>query len=376
MEPEQSDGARSRMQSSRPLIVAVLATVAGVAGAAWLLSSRDSVATDNAYLKADSSDVPPQVPGLVIAVRVEENQQVAAGDVLVELDPDDYLQRVSSAEADVAASRASLAAAEAALRRLQSQQRLAEASVEEVSSRIRAADAQRERKLADRTRHQELVNQRLTSRELYDAAIADATEAEAESDRARAALKVAQRQVQVVDSQHAELLAQLDAARASVQRAEAALAVARRNAERTRIVAPIAGIVGNRRVQVGEYVQVGSRLMTIVPVHDLYVVANFKETQTARMLVGQRAEIELDALPGQVLHGRVESLAPGSGAEFALLPFEPANGNFTKIVQRVPVRIRLDDEARALALRPGLSAEVSVDLEVKPARPTKVARAK
>ena len=143
MEPEQSDGARSRMQSSRPLIVAVLATVAGVAGAAWLLSSRDSVATDNAYLKADSSDVPPQVPGLVIAVRVEENQQVAAGDVLVELDPDDYLQRVSSAEADVAASRASLAAAEAALRRLQSQQRLAEASVEEVSSRIRAADAQR-----------------------------------------------------------------------------------------------------------------------------------------------------------------------------------------------------------------------------------------
>lgn len=376
MEPEQSDGARSRMQSSRPLIVAVLATVAGVAGAAWLLSSRDSVATDNAYLKADSSDVPPQVPGLVIAVRVEENQQVAAGDVLVELDPDDYLQRVSSAEADVAASRASLAAAEAALRRLQSQQRLAEASVEEVSSRIRAADAQRERKLADRTRHQELVNQRLTSRELYDAAIADATEAEAESDRARAALKVAQRQVQVVDSQHAELLAQLDAARASVQRAEAALAVARRNAERTRIVAPIAGIVGNRRVQVGEYVQVGSRLMTIVPVHDLYVVANFKETQTARMLVGQTAEIELDAWPGQVLHGRVESLAPGSGAEFALLPFEPANGNFTKIVQRVPVRIRLDDEARALALRPGLSAEVSVDLEVKPARPTKVARAK
>lgn len=376
MEPEQSDGARSRMQSSRPLIVAVLATVAGVAGAAWLLSSRDSVATDNAYLKADSSDVPPQVPGLVIAVRVEENQQVAAGDVLVELDPDDYLQRVSSAEADVAASRASLAAAEAALRRLQSQQRLAEASVEEVSSRIRAADAQRERKLADRTRHQELVNQRLTSRELYDAAIADATEAEAESDRARAALKVAQRQVQVVDSQHAELLAQLDAARASVQRAEAALAVARRNAERTRIVAPIAGIVGNRRVQVGEYVQVGSRLMTIVPVHDLYVVANFKETQTARMLVGQTAEIELDALPGQVLHGRVESLAPGSGAEFALLPFEPANGNFTKIVQRVPVRIRLDDEARALALRPGLSAEVSVDLEGKPARPTKVARAK
>ena len=376
MEPEQSHGARSRMQSSRPLIVAVLATVAGVAGAAWLLSSRDSVATDNAYLKADSSDVPPQVPGLVIAVRVEENQQVAAGDVLVELDPDDYLQRVSSAEADVAASRASLAAAEAALRRLQSQQRLAEASVEEVSSRIRAADAQRERKLADRTRHQELVNQRLTSRELYDAAIADATEAEAESDRARAALKVAQRQVQVVDSQHAELLAQLDAARASVQRAEAALAVARRNAERTRIVAPIAGIVGNRRVQVGEYVQVGTRLMTIVPVHDLYVVANFKETQTARMLVGQRAEIELDALPGQVLHGRVESLAPGSGAEFALLPFEPANGNFTKIVQRVPVRIRLDDEARALALRPGLSAEVSVDLEGKPARPTKVARAK
>lgn len=364
------------LRSKRPLVVAVLAVVIGAAGAAWLLSNRASVSTDNAYLKADSSDIPPQVAGLVVAVHVEENQRVAAGDPLVDLDPDDYNQRVSAAEADASESRASLAAAQAALVRLRTQQRLAQASVEEVRSSIRAADAQRERKLADRTRHQELVNQRLTSRELYDAAIADATEAEAESDRARAALKVAERQVQVVDSQHAELLAQIDAAQASVQRADAALAVAKRNAQRTRIVAPIAGVVGNRRVQVGEYVQVGTRLMTIVPVDDLYVVANFKETQTTRMLVGQRAEIEIDALPGQVLHGRVESLAPGSGSEFALLPFEPANGNFTKIVQRVPVRIRLEDAQALARLRPGLSAEVSVDLETESPRVATGARAK
>ena len=351
-------------KSKRPWVVAIFAVTSALAGTAWLLSSRDTVHTDNAYLKADSTAVPPQVAGLVLAVRVHENEYVRAGDVLVELDPEDYLQRVQAAEADLASARAHLAAVQASFTRHASQRRLAVASVAEVNSKIRAVDAQRDQSLADRERYRELLARQLAPRERYDAMVSGATQAEAESQRARAALTVAERQRQVVDSQQAELLAQHESARAAMQRAQAELAMAKRNAERTRVVAPVSGVVGNRRVQVGEYVQVGTTLMTLVPVADLYVVANFKETQTARMRVGQAADIEVDAVPGLVLKGRIESLAPGSGAEFALLPFEPANGNFTKIVQRVPVRIRLDATAAALArLRAGLSVEVAVNLE-------------
>src|SRR5262249_53333653 len=131
---------------------------------------------------------------------------------------------------------------------------------------------------------------------------------------------------------------QLTAAR---DKAKAALSLARQNLDHTMITAPVAGLVGDRQAQIGEYVQPGTRLMTIVPMDTVYIVANFKETQTARMLVGQHARIRVDALPGQIIDGEVESFAPASGSEFSLLPYEPATGNFTRIVQRVPVRIRL-----------------------------------
>ena len=148
---------------------------------------------------------------------------------------------------------------------------------------------------------------------------------------------------------------------AAREKAKAALSLARQNLDHTVIVAPVAGIVGDRQAQVGEYVQPGTRLMTIVPMDTIYVVANFKETQTARMLVGQHAHLKVDAIPGKTIEGVVESFAPASGSEFSLLPFEPATGNFTRIVQRVPVRIRLLDSTDIERLRPGLSANVTVD---------------
>jgi membrane fusion protein (multidrug efflux system) len=163
------------------------------------------------------------------------------------------------------------------------------------------------------------------------------------------------------------LQAGLAQAEAGVATAEAALELARQDQANTLIRAPIDGVVGDRQVEPGDYVQPGSRLLTVVPLDALYVIATFKETQTARMVVGQDARVEVDALPGQALHGHVESFAPGSGSQFSLLPFEPGTGNFTKIVQRVPVRIRFDPGQAALArLRPGLSSTVTVKLGASP----------
>ncbi len=145
--------------------------------------------------------------------------------------------------------------------------------------------------------------------------------------------------------------------------ANAALDLARQDQTNTLVRAPIDGVVGDRQVEPGDYVQPGTRLLTVVPLDALYVIANFKETQTARMVVGQTASVEVDALPSRELKGRVESFAPGSGSQFSLLPFEPGTGNFTKIVQRVPVRIRFEAGQSVLArLRPGLSSTVTVQL--------------
>lgn len=168
----------------------------------------------------------------------------------------------------------------------------------------------------------------------------------------------------LVSARREVLIANLAGAEASVARARAALDLSLQDQANAVIRAPIDGIVGDRQAEPGDYVQAGTRLMTIVPTTGLYVTANFKETQTARMRVGQAADLEIDALPGVKLHGVVDSLAPGSGSSFALLPFEPGTGNFTKVVQRVPVRIRLNpNQAEAARLRSGLSTTVKVDLK-------------
>jgi membrane fusion protein (multidrug efflux system) len=167
----------------------------------------------------------------------------------------------------------------------------------------------------------------------------------------------------VIDAKRASLEAALAQSRAAVLRAEAALALAKQDQGHTLVRAPIAGVVGDRQVEPGDYVQPGTRLMTIVPMSSLYVTANFKETQVARMRPGQEASIKVDALAGPALSGVVDSFAPGSGSQFSLLPFEPGTGNFTKVVQRVPVRIRFEPgQAKLADLRPGLSCVVTVRL--------------
>jgi membrane fusion protein (multidrug efflux system) len=232
-----------------------------------------------------------------------------------------------------------------------------------VKTSIRSADAQSQLAQANRKRYDDLVNTGAVSRLDSEQFRASAVSAAADADRARAQLDVAKNQAAVIHAKRSTLLASLQQSEAVVSRARATLALAKQDQSHTLIRAPVDGVVGDRQVAPGDYVQPGSRLLTIVPIEGLYVVANFKETQTARMTAGQAAEIEVDALPGIRFKGQVESFAPGSGSQFALLPFEPGTGNFTKIVQRVPVRIRFDRQQTALArLRPGLSTTVTVKL--------------
>ncbi len=348
----------------RALIVLGIAAAVAIGGVTWLHAARPAEATDNAYLKADSTTVAPRVKGLIATVLVTDNQAVKAGDPLVQLDPEEYAARLAAAEGDLALANAAVAQAEAALNRLGAEQGLAAAGVAQSRTRIAAADAEARRAEADARRFQALVAAGTVPRRDAERVQTEAIAARANADNVRAALAVSQSQAGVTTQRRGELEAALAAAQAGRAKAAAALDLARQDQAHTLIRAPIDGVVGDLQARPGDYVQPGSRLLTIAPVAQVYVTANFKETQTGRMLTGQRAEVRVDALPGVKLTGRVQSIAPGTGSEFALLPFEPGTGNFTKIVQRVPVRIVFDPGQTSVArLRPGLSAKVKVALK-------------
>ncbi len=342
--------ARLRTLPRRAFVVGLAALVLALTGAYWIALPASSVSTDDAYVKADSTIIAPKVHGLIAEIFVRDNQHVKASQPLIRIDDDDYRQAVSAAEADVQAAEASLA-------QLSSQEGLAAANMHAASAAIRAADAQSMRAAADRKRFDELVSTGDVSRRQADEMRATAASAGADADKSRATYAASQQQLAVVSATRGQLLA-------AVAKARATLTLARQNLEHTVVRAPMDGVVGDRQAQMGEYVQPGTQLMTVVPMSTVYVVANFKETQTARMLVGQKVRISIDALPNHDFTGKVESFSPGSGSEFSLLPFEPATGNFTRIVQRVPVRIRIDvGQEDFTRLRPGLSANVRVRLD-------------
>ncbi|MDB5431547.1 MAG: Transporter [Caulobacter sp.] len=350
-----------RALPGRAFIALGVAAVLAIGGYVFLRLAHTVETTDNAYLKSDRTIVAPKVRGLIAEILVADNQRVAAGQPLIRLDDEEYAARLSGAQADVATADAALASAEAALKALDSDEALAQSSIGEAETGIRAADADATYRGQERTRYETLATAGTAPVRSAEQARAASLAANAAADKSRAALNVAHRQMDVVAARRAQLLAAVAQARAGKLKADAALNLARQDSGHAIIRAPMAGIVGDRQAEVGEYVQPGTRLLTVVPTDRLYLVANFKETQTARMVVGQAVTIKVDALPGQKLTGHVQSFAPGSGSEFALLPFEPGTGNFTKIVQRVPVRIALDPNQPAVKrLRPGLSAKVSV----------------
>jgi membrane fusion protein (multidrug efflux system) len=328
-----------------------LAIAAGAAwyGYDWWSAGRFIESTDDAYVGGDVTVISPKVSGLIAQVAVTDNQSVHAGDLLVKLDDRDYQASLAKAEAAVAAE-------EAALANLDATRRLQEAVIAQTQADIAATDAEIARARDDQSRYQKLLATADASTQRFQQADATYKAAIANGQKARAALDAARRQLDVIDTQKQQ-------AQAALAQAVAERDLARLDVGYTELRAPIDGVIGNRAARDGAYATIGARLLAVVPARGLWVDANFKESQLAQMAPGLEATVAADVLPGRKFHGHVLSLAPATGALFSVLPPENATGNFTKIVQRVPVRILLDGDASELGLlRPGLSVTVAVDL--------------
>jgi membrane fusion protein (multidrug efflux system) len=327
--------------------IAVLAA-AGIGLRQWWQTGRFIQETDDAFVGGETTAIATKVPGFVVKLFVTDNQAVHAGDLLAQIDDRDY-------RAQLERSNALEDAQQSALKNLDAAAQLQAAVIDEASARVDAAAAEKRRADADELRSRSLSDTRAMSKQDFEKYDANAAKAAAEERGAKAALVAAQRQLTVIATQRKQ-------SEAALAQATAEREIARLNLGFTEIRSPIDGVVGNRHARSGAYATTGSQLMSIVPVEGLWVEANFKESQVARMRPGQRAFIKADVLPGVVFAGSVVSMAPATGAEFSLLPPENATGNFTKIVQRVPVRIRLENEASRLGqLRPGLSVVARVD---------------
>ncbi|HWX11567.1 MAG TPA: HlyD family secretion protein [Trinickia sp.] len=339
-----------RPKRRRLLIVLVIALA--IAGAIWLSQwwtvGRFIESTDDAYLQADGVTVAPKVSGYVTEVLVADNQTVPAGAPLVRLDTRQYQASVDQAQATVDAREADLQRAQADL--LQDNAKVAQAKAEEQVARVALQHAE-----DNVRRYAPLAATGAETTERLADLMSTRDEARATLASNAAAVHSAETQITAATAQIAQAGAQIEAARANLQQVKLDL-------RDTTLYSPFAGRVGDRTVRVGQYVQPGTRLLTVVPVQNVYLEANFKETQVGRMRVGQPATLHVDALQGIDLHGVVDSFAPGTGAQFALLPPENATGNFTKIVQRVPVRIRIETGPQTRrVLLPGLSVTVDVD---------------
>jgi membrane fusion protein (multidrug efflux system) len=350
--------------SLRTAMVVAIAVVVAVAGALYIVLPKSDVSTDAAYLDADISTVSPRIRGLIADVLVKHNEPVKAGQPLLRIDPEEFDAREAAASANLQTAQAAVLAAKAAFGELDAQERLAASSIAAARASVAAGEAQSEQAASDRARFEALAQAGAASKRDADQFRASAISAASETQRLRAQLGVSQSQAAATRAKRQMLAANLAQAEAQAASAQAALDLARQDKAHTTITSPIDGVVGDRQAEPGDFVQPGTRLMTIVPLGALYVTANFKETQVSRMTAGQPASITVDALPGVTFKGKVESFAPGSGSQFSLLPFEPGTGNFTKVVQRVPVRIRLEPGQRGLdRLRPGLSTTVTVNLQ-------------
>ncbi|MET4684138.1 HlyD family secretion protein [Brevundimonas faecalis] len=335
-----------------PLVVGGVVGLALIAGGVvWWQGKQRWEGTDNAFVQADTVLVSPRISGSVIEVLVKDNQRVEAGQVLARLDDAD-------ARAALAQAQANLAALEAAVTNVDARAEQEQATIAARAAAVTQAQAQAGLARAEVERYGRLADQGWVSQQRIETQRASAETARASVAQAQAALTAEQRTAAVLGSTRNQSVAAVEQARALVEQAQLTL-------DRTVIRAPVAGVVGARGVRVGQVVQAGGQMMSIVPVQDTYVVANFKETQVGRMRLGQEVEIKADAFPGRALVGHVDSFAPATGSEFALIPVENATGNFTKITQRVPVRIVVDRAASGdpIALRPGLSVEVKVDLK-------------
>jgi membrane fusion protein (multidrug efflux system) len=312
--------------------------------------------TDDAYVRGDITPLSAKVEGYVHRVPVTDFQLVKAGDPLIEIDDEDYRAHVAQAEAD-------LLGANAAIDNLKTRKDLQHAAITEAESTISATQADVERTKLEATRQRTLLATTFGTPQKVEQAIADERRFEAMLSRNDAELQGARREMAVLDTTEAQL-------RAEAKAKQAALDLAKINLGYTKIVAPVDGMVGERGVREGQYVHAGTEIISVVPLLNVWVVANYKETQLTHVAIGQKAEISVDTYPGVTITGRVDGIAPASGSQFSLLPPDNATGNFTKVVQRIPVKIVLDPgNALAGKLRPGMSATATILTDTPAANP-------
>jgi membrane fusion protein (multidrug efflux system) len=345
--------------------------VLGLAGAAqfgahyWRVG-RFMVATDDAYVQADNTLIAPRVSGYISAVLVADNQPVKAGQVLASIDDRDYQTEVHQAVAD-------RDTAESEIRSIDAQLALQNSTIEQASQQVTSADAALRFAQQDHARYDLLARTGAGTTQSEQQTGSQLVQRAAGLLQARAALTAAKQQVDVLQAARTKAQAQLEHYRAAEQQA-------RLNLGYTTITAPVDGTVGARSLRVGQYVQAGTQLMAVVPLDAVYIVANYKETQLTRVRPGQPVEVYVDTFPDARIHGHVDSIAPATGLQFALLPPDNATGNFTKIVQRLPVKILLDrdptgdetdrHDAAAELLRPGMSIESTIDTRDIPTNTT------
>src|SRR5947209_1677343 len=346
-----SPGRREKL-NFRKLLLAGAAIVV-LAGASWYgydywTVGQYLVSTDDAYVKADNTTIAPKVSGYLNQVLVADNEHVKAGQVLARIDDRDFRVALDQARADVQAANATISSKEAQLDVQQAVIKAARATLDVDQANLTFA-------AQDNKRYTDLAATGSGSVQNAQQAQSRIASAQATLERDTANLASALKQIDL-------LKAEIVQAKAAAARAEAVQHQAELNLGYTNVVSPIDGVVGNRSLRVGQFVQAGTQLMSIVPADGAYVVANFKETQLTHVQAGQAVDIEVDMFPGQIVHGRVDSIAPASGQEFALLPPDNATGNFTKVVQRIPVRIALDTGKNPrIELRPGMSVIPTIE---------------
>jgi membrane fusion protein, multidrug efflux system len=351
---EKSGGRRRTL-----LIGAIaLALLAGTAyGVNYFLVGRYHVTTDDAYVRANNTTLGARVAGHIESVLAKDNARVKLGDVIMKIDDGDYRIALDSA-------RARINTQQATIDRIGQQIAAQQSAVDQAAAQLDSAKAGVVRAQADYDRQRELNDRGFASKAVLEASVATREQSIAAVQSAQAAFNAAAAQVDVVKAQQVEAQQQLAELKSQFAKAE-------RDLEFTNVRAPVDGVFANRMVNPGDYVQPGQRLGNVVPLDAVYIDANFKETQVERIKAGQAAKISIDAFSTHKIDGTVESISPASGAVFSLLPPDNATGNFTKIVQRLPVRIRVPAAvAQAQLLRPGMSVIVTVDTKNAPDDPS------
>lgn len=340
---------RPKPKSKRMRLLLLIAIVViALVCAVWYFLTRYTESTNDAYLQADSVTLAPKVSGNIVAVLVNDNQLVKAGDPLVRIENDQYQARVNEMQATIKAREAAIERARADITRQQAEIEQAQAQYASAQVQLRYASHEYDRYRPLAASGAEASEHLADLKRSRDAAQADVA-------ANAAAVKAASAQIATLKAQIVQSEAELASSRASLAQSDIDL-------KNTLVSSPIDGVIGNRTVRVGQYVQPGTRMLTVVPLNDIYLTANFKETQLTNMRPGQPATLHVDALPDLKIKGVVDSFSPGTGSQFALLPPENATGNFTKIVQRVPVKIRINaSPEERKRLLPGMSVTVDVD---------------